>query len=94
MICTTGISFCPMLWKTFHNIGGINFLFCGNHDATENAAIMYLLLGCCTASDVNPREWLTNLLTRIPHNNKDYSLDLANLLPHNWKAVQKPQNAP
>lgn len=66
-------------------LGRKNYLFCGNHDAAENAAIMYSLLGCCNANDVNPREWLTDVLTRIPYYNNDYSLDLADLLPHNWK---------
>jgi transposase len=67
-------------------VGRKGYLFCGNHDAAENAAIMYSLLGCCKAADVNPREWLTDVLTRIPYYNVDYSLDLAELLPHNWKA--------
>jgi hypothetical protein len=70
-------------------VGRRNFMFCGNHDAAENAAIMYSLLGCCKACDVNPREWLTDVLTRIPEYNNDYSLDLADLLPHNWKASKK-----
>ena len=30
-------------------LGGKNYMFCGNHDAAENAAIMYSLLGCCAA---------------------------------------------
>ena len=60
----------------------------GNRDAAENAAFMYSLLGCCKASDVNPREWLTDVLARIPEYN-DYTLDLADLLPHNWKASKK-----
>jgi len=72
-------------------LGRKNYLFCGNHDAAENAAIMYSLLGCCIAADVNPREWLTDVLTRIPGYNKDYSKDLAELLPHNWKSLQKPE---
>ena len=55
---------------------------------------MYSLLGCCIATDVNPREWLTDVLTRIPYYSSDYSLDLAELLPHNLKAVQKPQETP
>ena len=76
------------------SIGRKNFLFCGNHDAAENAAIMYSLLGCCAASDVNPREWLTDVLTRIPYYNNDYSLDLADLLPHNWKAARELQETP
>jgi len=70
-------------------LGRKNYMFCGNHDAAENAAIMYSLLGCCAASDVNPREWLTDVLTRIPYYNNDYSLDLADLLPHKWKATRE-----
>ncbi len=67
-------------------IGRKNFLFCGNHDAAENTAVMYSLLGCCKALDVNPREWLIDVLSRIPEYNNDYSMDLAELLPHRWKA--------
>lgn len=66
-------------------LGRKNYLFCGNHDAAENAAVIYSLLGCCKAADVNPRKWLTDVLTKIPVYNNDYSLDLADLLPHNWK---------
>jgi hypothetical protein len=55
---------------------------------------MYSLLGCCIASEVNPREWPTDVLRRIPYYNKDYSLDLAKLLPHNWKAARKLQETP
>ncbi len=66
-------------------LGRKNYLFCGNHDAAENAAVIYSSLGCCKAADVNPREWLTDVLTKIPEYNNDYSLDLADLLPHNWK---------
>jgi len=75
-------------------LGRKNYLFCGNHDAAENTAIMYSLLGCCIALEVNPREWLTDVLTRIPYYNRDYSLDLADLLPHNWNAARKLQETP
>jgi hypothetical protein len=70
-------------------LGRKNYMFCGNHDAAENAAIMYSLLGCCAASEINPREWLTDVLTKIPYYNNDYSLDLADLLPHSWKAARE-----
>lgn len=70
-------------------LGRKNYLFCGNHDAAENATIMYSLLGCCKATDVNPREWLTDVFNKIPAYNNDYSLDLADLLPHNWKNLKK-----
>lgn len=69
-------------------LGRKNYLFCGNHDAAENAAVMYSLIGCCKASDVDVREWLTDVLTKIPSYNKDYSKDLADLLPQNWKLSQ------
>lgn len=67
-------------------VGRRNYMFCGNHESAENAAIMYSLFGCCKACEVNPREWLTDVLSRIPAYNNDYSKDLAELLPHNWKA--------
>ena len=73
-------------------LGRKNFLFCGNHDAAENMAMMYSLLGCCKTCDVNPREWLIDVLSRIPEYNNDYSMDLAELLPHRWmksKNLQK-----
>jgi transposase len=75
-------------------LGRKNYMFCGNHAAAENAAIMYSLLGCCAATDVNPRDWLTDVITRIPYYNNDYSLDLADLLPHKWKAARELQKNP
>lgn len=75
-------------------LGRNNYLFCSNHEAAENAAIMYSLLGCCKACDVNPREWLTDVLSRIPEYNGNYSMDLAELLPHNWKAKKSLQQTP
>lgn len=75
-------------------VGRKGYLFCGNHDAAENAAIMYSLLGCCKASDVNPREWLTDVFSKISLYNNNYELDLAELLPHNWKLSNKCQNFP
>jgi hypothetical protein len=72
-------------------LGRKNYLFCGNHDSAENAAIMYSFIETCKAQDVDPREWLTDVLTKIPIYNNDYSLDLADLLPHNWKKARQCQ---
>jgi hypothetical protein len=52
---------------------------------------MYSLFGCCKASDVNPRKWLADVLTRIPEYNRNYDLDLADLLPHNWQESKNVQ---
>lgn len=76
------------------SLGRKNFMFCGNHESAENAAIMYSLLGCCKTCGINPREWLTDVLTKIPEYNNNYSLDLADLLPHNWKASKNAQKSP
>lgn len=66
-------------------LGRKNWLFCGNDDAAENAAIIYSLLGCCKAHGVNFREWLVFFLENIHRYDDDYSMDLAELLPHNFK---------
>ena len=65
-------------------LGRKNWLFCGNHDAAENAAIMYSMFGCCKASGVNFREWLVFFLNNIHSYDNDYSRDLVDLLPHNF----------
>ena len=66
-------------------LGRKNWLFCGNHDAAENAAIMYSMLGCCKANEVNFRDWLVYFLNNIHRYDNDYNKDLAELLPHNFK---------
>lgn len=67
-------------------IGRKNYMFCGNHDSAENAAVVYSLLGTCKACGVDPQYWLQDVLTRLPYYNNDYSRDLAELLPHKWQA--------
>jgi hypothetical protein len=69
-------------------IGRKNFLFCGNDDAAEDAAIMYSLLGCCKAAEVDCRQWFVHVLNHIHEYDTDYTMDLAELLPHNLKSQQ------
>lgn len=73
-------------------LGRKNWLFFGNHDAAENAAIMYSLLGCYKAHDVNFRQWLVFFLDNIHAYDNDYSKDLAELLPHNYKRLSPDQS--
>jgi len=65
-------------------LGRKNYLFCGNHDAAEDAAVMYSLMGCCRLAKVNFRTWLVDTLKRIHDYDNDYSKDLAELLPHSF----------
>ena len=64
-------------------LGRKNFLFCGNHDAALRAAIVYSLVDSCKALNVDPREWMKDVLLRIPgnENNRDA---LRKLLPDRW----------
>jgi len=67
-------------------LGRKNYLFCGNDQAAERTAVIYSLLGSCKLAGVNPLAWLTDVLTRLP----DHSvLRLNELLPVNWKPVEK-----
>lgn len=66
-------------------LGRKNWLFCGNDESAEDAAIMYSMFGCCKTSDVNFREWLIFFLENVHKYDRDYSKDLAELLPQNFK---------
>jgi len=63
-------------------LGRKNYMFCGSHEGAERNAMMYSFFACCSEAGVNPTEWMTDVLNRIPdhHANK-----LSELLPHNWK---------
>ena len=60
------------------------WLFCGNHDAAEDAAIMYTMFGCCKAHGVNFRDWLVYFLNHVHDYDNDYSKNLDELLPQNY----------
>lgn len=65
-------------------LGRKHWLFCGNDNAEENAAIIYSMMGCCKALQVNFRQWLVYFLENVHSYDNDYSKDLAELLPHNF----------
>ena len=87
MACSTRLS------KSFDNLvenaimplalGRKNFLFCGNHDTAVRAAIVYSLVDSCKALDVDPREWMEDILLRIPGNENNREA-LRELLPDKW----------
>ena len=66
-------------------VGRKNYLFCGNHDAAEDAAVIYSLMGCCKAADVDFKQWMNYFLNHVHEYDSDYSKDLVNLLPHSLK---------
>lgn len=64
-------------------IGRKNYLFCGNDKAAVHAAIIYSLIGTCKAVGVDPREWMTDILRKLPIY-KESKMDIKILLPINW----------
>lgn len=60
-------------------IGRKNYLFAGSHNGARRAAMLYSFLGTCKINDVNPFEWLREVLDQIP----DYPITkISELLPH------------
>lgn len=69
-------------------IGRKNYLFCGDDDAAQRAAVVYSLLATCKARGIDERTWLEDVLRRMP----EYELgkkDCSDLLPGNWKPETK-----
>ena len=63
-----------------------NFMFCGNHEAAGNTAIICSLLTSCKEQGVNPREWLIDVISKMPYYQKPGNDEnLKKLLPHYWK---------
>lgn len=69
-------------------LGRKNYLFCGSHEAAKRAGILYSLLGTCKMHDVNPFEWLKDVITKLPTHPKD---QMNELLPHIWHQQRSPE---
>lgn len=70
-----------------------NFLFCGNHEAAENTAIICSLLATCKAQEINPREWLNDVIAQLPHYlAKGSGKNVRDLLPDVWKLKKSNEN--
>lgn len=47
-------------------LGRKNYMFAGSHDAAKRIAMMYSFFGSCAANDINPSDWLQDVLDRLP----------------------------
>ena len=72
-------------------LGRKNYLFCGNHEAAVNMSVICSLLATCKAHDVNPRDYLKDIIAQMPYHKKSADEELRNLLPHKWK-LQHPES--
>ena len=62
-------------------IGRKNYLFAGSHNGARRAAMLYSFLGTCKINNINPFDWLKDILSRMPSHSVN---KLQELLPNNW----------
>jgi len=62
-------------------LGRKNYLFAGSNQGAERAAMMYSFFASCKANDVNPSEWMRDVLIRIGNHSVNR---LEDLLPVQW----------
>lgn len=60
-----------------------NFLFCGNEESAKNTAKIMSILGSCKEHNINPRDYLIDILDQLPYY-LDKKQDLTKLLPNEW----------
>jgi hypothetical protein len=66
-------------------IGKKNWLFIGHPDAGDRSAILYTLLANCRRLGINPRDYLLDVLTRLPALTNRQTADLT---PRRWLAAR------
>jgi transposase len=71
-------------------VGRRNYLFAGSHIAGERAAIAYSVLATCNLLDINPMDYLGDVLPRLARDSLTEA-DRRALLPAAWKATRDAQ---
>ena len=66
-------------------IGRKNYLFAGSQRGAERLAMIYSLIGTCISNNVNPYDWLKDVIGRI---NEHPVNRISELLPHRWQPVE------
>jgi transposase len=67
-------------------VGRKNFMFAGSENGARRLAVAYTVLGTCLLHGINPFEYLSDVLERIPARKAN---NIDDLLPMNWKPAQK-----
>ena len=47
-----------------------NYLFYGNHEGAVDMSVICSLLATCKSHDVNPRDYLNDIITQMPYHKK------------------------
>jgi transposase len=67
-------------------VGRKNFLFAGSNEGGKRLALFYSLLESCKKKNINPWEYLTDILERMPTTRMS---ELRSLLPDTWQPASK-----
>ena len=67
-------------------IGRKNYLFAGSHEAAQRAAMVYSMFATCRLHNINPYDWLKDVLERMHLHSTS---NIAILLPQNWKKQER-----
>jgi len=65
-------------------LGRKNYLFVGHEEAGENIAGLFSIVASCLQNDVNPVEYITDVLERISSHPQR---DIDALLPDRWRPL-------
>ena len=68
-------------------LGKKNWLFVGHPDAGWRTAVIYSILQSCRRRGIEPQEYLTDVLSRLPNM---MITEVRSLTPSNWKAARSP----
>lgn len=63
-------------------VGRRRWLFIGHPDAAWRSAVIYSIIVSCRRRGINPQDYLTDVLSRLPSMKTG---EIASLLPGNWK---------
>jgi transposase len=67
-------------------VGKKRWLFIGHPKAGWRSAVIYTLIQSCRRYDINPQEYLTDILQRLPSMTTS---QVPVLLPHRWNTSQR-----
>jgi transposase len=66
-------------------LGRKNYLFAGSHNGAEWAAMIYSFFATCKIHQVNPWDWLKDVLQKLTETNIQ---ELDQLMPQNWRPLE------
>ena len=59
--------------------------FSNSDDSVYATVLFFTLLGCCREHEVNPTQWLEDVLIKVQDKELERTNDYSSLLPFNWK---------